>query len=150
MKRISVLFLFLILSGMPVFSQSNAILDEYLALETASFRHSAYIILSAANLIPEDASVEDALTKLDSLKWLPVQGKEQETINLGDLSFLVMKAFDLPGGLLYSLFPSPRYAVRELLHRGIIINHGNPNRQVSSEEAMRIIRMGLDWKGVRS
>ncbi|MDR2096161.1 MAG: hypothetical protein LBP76_11710 [Treponema sp.] len=61
------------------------------------------------------------------------QQKNTAPVTLGSLSFLLMKAFDLKGGIFYSLFPGDRYAYRELVSKNIITGRTDPSQTVSGE-----------------
>jgi hypothetical protein len=61
------------------------------------------------------------------------------SIRLGELCFLIMKAFEFEGSFLYTLFPGPRYAFRELDYLKLIPGRGDPARKVSGEELLRIL-----------
>lgn len=59
-----------------------------------------------------------------------------------------MKAFGINGGLMYSIFPGPRYAFRELVYKGIITRNTNPGGRLSGTNALRIIRIAAEMKGL--
>ncbi|MDR1903813.1 MAG: hypothetical protein LBQ88_16215 [Treponema sp.] len=60
-------------------------------------------------------------------------------ITLGGLSLLVMKAFDLRGGIFYSLFPNDRYAYRELVFKKVIEGRADPTQRVSGETFLYVL-----------
>ena len=60
-----------------------------------------------------------------------------------------MKAFEIPGGLLYALFPGPRYACNELAYLGFIKGNNSPYRTLSGEEMLRMMGYALGWKEAR-
>ena len=57
-----------------------------------------------------------------------------------------MDAFDLPGGIMYRLFPGPRYATREIAYQGFIRGSTLPGRPVSGREVINILRRVMEWK----
>jgi hypothetical protein len=65
--------------------------------------------------------------------------EREDPVNLGEFSLMVMESFDIPGGLMYNLLPSPRYAARELAFRNIVQGEAYPRMAISGERAMRII-----------
>ncbi|HTP57693.1 MAG TPA: hypothetical protein VMM82_02180, partial [Spirochaetia bacterium] len=71
-------------------------------------------------------------------------------VSLGDYSYLLMKAFNVTGGIFYSLFPSPRYACRELGFLRVIPSDARPLRSVSGEEAVRILSNMISLRGGKS
>ena len=57
-----------------------------------------------------------------------------------------MKAFNLGGGLMYTLFPGPRYAYRELTFLNLLSSKGGPYREVSGLEVVNTLSRVLNWK----
>lgn len=57
-----------------------------------------------------------------------------------------MKAFSIPGGVMYHVLPSPRYALRELEFMGFIDKGTNPSKKISGDGVVRILGYVLDWK----
>jgi len=52
---------------------------------------------------------------------------------LNGLSLLVMQAFEIDGGYLYSFFKNPHYAYRAMVYRGIIQGRADPQMAVSGD-----------------
>lgn len=121
-----------------LFAQSNAVIDDILANERMTYGHAVYILGVADGTIPERTSVADAhrQSQADGLYF----GYEREDpVTLGEFSFMVMETFDVPGGLMYTVLPSPRYAARELAFRNVIQGDAYPRMAISGERGMRII-----------
>lgn len=150
MKRIRFLLpIFLSLCAMAGFAQSNSVIDDMLGQEKADYSLAVYLVLSAAEIIPESASPEEALSALSDKGWGLAPAEAGQPISLGQYSYLLMKAFGVPGGVMYRLFPGPRYATREAAHRGFVTDRPTPYRSVSGEEAIRILGSVLSWKEER-
>jgi hypothetical protein len=146
-KWLCLLFVLLFLAvGVSLMAQSNEVMDDFLAEEKASFGKTAYFTLLAVNLISEDASVDQALVTLDQQGWGVKLKKADDTISMGELSFLVMKALDIPGGVMYRLFSGPRYASRELVYLGIVPGKNRPDRIPSGGEVLGVLGRALEWK----
>ena len=60
-------------------------------------------------------------------------------VKLGSFAYLTMQTFDVKGGLLYSLFPGPHYALRELQSVGLIPDHWKANQTMAADEARAIL-----------
>ena len=121
-----------------LFAQSNAVIDDILANERMTYGHAVYILGVADGTIPERTSVADAhrQSQTDGLYF----GYEREDpVSLGEFSLMLMETFDVPGGLMYTVLPSPRYAARELAFRNVIQGDAYPRMAISGERAMRII-----------
>ena len=144
------LILVLIIFTAKLGAQSNLLIDELLEEERVSFGKTAYLVLGAARLVLEETSVDEALDFLSRTDWKVEVKKQDAPIRLGEYAFLLMKAFDIKGGLMYGLFPGPRYACRELAYMGFIKSNALAYRTLSGEEALRILGRVLDWKGEQS
>lgn len=147
-KTYTFIFLFFI-GGLLAFGQSNTVIDVLLEEEQATWGTTAYLVLSAAQLLPENASASEAVDNLTEKGWYKETGTPEEQIKLGEFSHMLMKAFDVKGGIMYRLIPGPRYASRELYFKKIIRSHSSPYRTLSGEEAVDILRMLIEWKEVR-
>ena len=127
-------------------AQSNQTIDRLLDERPATFGDAAYVILSAAGLVPEESSGEEATSVVADRKLLPKTPLPTEPVTLGQVCFLIMKTQGMKGGLLYTLFPGPRYATRELASLGLLKGFTHPSRVVTGEEVMWILGAVLDWK----
>ncbi len=132
----------LLLSASGVFAQSNEIIDEVLLQQELSCGHGAYLVLSASAQEEDAASVEDAWQTLLASPWASGLAADKEAgdpMSLGEFAYLVMQAYEIPGGLMYRIFPSPRYASRELGFKGIIARDAGAYRNLSGQEALAIL-----------
>ena len=109
------------------------------------FSRNGVLVLTAAGLVAEDAVEEEALEALGKQGWGMLPKTLDDDILLGEYSFLLMKALDIPGGLMYLIFPGPRYASRELNYRSITIGKNNPYKILSGEEIVGILGRALGW-----
>ncbi len=150
MRTRSLLTVIFLLIGMNLTAQSNRLLDEFLEEDKASFGRTVYLVLVAAETIPEEMSIPVALNFLRMQDWGMEMKGQEEAINLGEHSFLIMKAFKMRGGLMYSLFPGPRYACRELAFLGLIKGEALAYRTLSGEEVLRILERVLNRIGEHS
>ncbi len=139
MKKSRLVFTLALLTVQPLSAQSNELLDRLLEQSEAKYGDVVCMTLSAARLLPEDATPAQALEVLRQKDWKVRILAADAPTPLGDYAFILMKAFNLTGGLFYRLYPGPRYACRELGYRKIIPSDARPNRIVSGEEAVAIL-----------
>jgi hypothetical protein len=139
MKKSRIALILLLSMALPLAAQSNRLLDQLLDQPEAHFGDVVYMTLTAAKLLQDTATPEQALQTLQEQNWNIQILDTEAPIPLGDYSYLLMKAFKISGGVLFSLFPGPRYACRELGYLKIITTNARPNRSVSGEEAVRIL-----------
>lgn len=78
---------------------------------------------------------------------LPQKAFPEEPISLGELSFLLMKAYNIKGGLMYAAFPGPRYAFRTMVSRSLIQGTADPAMTVSGERFLHILGNVLTYTG---
>jgi hypothetical protein len=140
--------LIVLLAVVPSISaQSNSLLDALLDKSEASFGDAAYLALTAVKSLPETATTAQAVEALKATGWNVRVPAPDSAVTLGDYAHLLMTAFKMGGGILYSLFPGPRYACRELAFLSIISVDARPLRTVSGEEAVRILGKLMEYKG---
>ncbi|MEM5948741.1 hypothetical protein WKV44_09320 [Spirochaetia bacterium 38H-sp] len=120
-------------------AQSNEVIDKILNQKAITCGYAAYLILNAGGIISEDTSPDSAWERWLNMGYVKSNKKAQDPISLGEFSFLITKTFDIPGGMMYSLFPSPRYAARELAYLGYIAENPGPYRNLSGKEAISIL-----------
>jgi hypothetical protein len=145
-KKLLLVVVLLFLGVMVGFAQSNALIDEILAQKKLGYSYAAYLALSAAGVIPDTATPEQALEALAQQDWGIKIPEGPADITLGQYAYLLMRAFNIPGGLMYRLIPSPRYAAREITFLGFVAEKPSPYRNVSGEEALQILENVLNWK----
>lgn len=72
-------------------------------------------------------------------------GHANDAVSRGTMAVALLKALDLKGGVIISLFgPSPRYATRELRFRNIY-PESSPNQTFSGGEFIGLIGRAQDW-----
>jgi len=139
-------FVFILINMPILFAQFDEHIDVILKQENISFGQAVYIVLVASEQCDENAGVAGALEKLRSNGWkIRIKG-ENDAITLGEYSYLLMKAFNIPGGLMYMMFPGPRYAVRELEYKQLLVENPSQGRTLSGEEAMTLLARVVSWK----
>ena len=149
MRCIGFPFLFIVVLFSVSFSlpgQQNAVIDELLEEEKATFGKSVYVILSASETIDEGLSPEEAAALITRKEWHVKPKGPEQPVTLGEFAAVLMKAFDIKGGLFYTLFPGPRYATREIEFRNFVYGRISPYMHISGTEAVTIVRKAAVWK----
>jgi hypothetical protein len=124
----------------------NAVIDSILGQKAISWENAAWLVGKATQLVDDNATPADAVQKAVSEGWGPASRTPEAPLDLKSYSYTLLKALALPHGLLFRIFPSPRYALRELVFRKIVPVTLPPDKQVSGEEAMRFLQAAQDWK----
>jgi outer membrane protein OmpA-like peptidoglycan-associated protein len=108
-----------------------------------SCEDAAWFVLQAAGT-PADVS---PFAFAQAKKWLPGEAIAGDPIKLGQVSLLIMRAFNIKGGFMYSLFHSPHHACRELVYRKLIQGPSDPSLLVSGEQFLHILSRVLSFAG---
>jgi hypothetical protein len=146
-KTLTLLLALALLAGVgSLWGQSNELLDELFEEPATTLEQAAYLILTAAARIPDDSSPADAAAALAEQGWTVPERSADEPLTLGEYSYLLMQAFALKGGLMYRIFPGPRYAGRELAYLQLVKGDTSPYRTFSGEEAIGILGRLMEWK----
>ncbi|GHV93780.1 hypothetical protein AGMMS50293_01000 [Spirochaetia bacterium] len=122
-------------------------MDEMLDSGAVSFAVAAQWVLPAAGLVPADATEDAAFNAAQQGKMVPAAAAAEQAIRLDEFSFLLAKAFKLKGGLLYTWFPGPRYAYRELRYRKLLDGRIDPAQKVPGQRLLHILSQVLDYYG---
>jgi len=140
---------FLVL-GASLGAQSNEMIDALLAESQASYGKASVLALAGAGLIKADAAPEDALASLAERGWA-IEGRAAEApISTGEFAFLLMRAFQMKGGLMYRVLPGPRYATRELSYEKLLKPKAAPGDPLTGENAVRLVGELTERKGGQS
>ena len=128
----------------PVFlqAQTAAELDAVLGAKAVTYAQAARFVLASA-----DDNTPGAFDLAMSRGWLPKNVSAADAINMGELSFLMMKAFNLKGGLMYRMIPGPHYAYRSMVSCSVIQGSADPAMKVSGERFLIILGKVLNLTG---
>jgi len=122
------------------FTETAAELEALLATDALSYEQAASFVLQAADVAASGAAFSYATEK----KWLSDNATPGGVAALNEISLLIMGAFDIKGGIMYSAMKSPRYAYRELVYQGIIQGRADPEMAVSGDLLLFMIGRVLD------
>ncbi|GHV96429.1 hypothetical protein AGMMS50293_27490 [Spirochaetia bacterium] len=146
-KKISLIITIFCLPAYFLPAQTAERMDILLSSPEVSCAIAALAVLPAAALIPEDSSPEAAFAAALEQGVLPKNAEADKAIKLDELSFLIMRSFGMKSGLMYALFPSPRYAYREMIYRKLIQGRNDHALTLSGERLLRILGRTLDFLG---
>jgi hypothetical protein len=144
----TIVFLALFAAAGGAFGQSNEFLDRLLASDSITVGQAAYLVLVASDNLGDDADEARAFELLENFGWAPKGAVADSPIKTKDYSFMLMKAFGLEGGLMYALFPGPRYAYRQLSSSLVIQGRSDPGMMVGGANAIRMLGRVFDVKGI--
>jgi len=133
--------LLLMLAPVLAFCQTAAEMDAMLTANTVSAAKAVRFVLEAADVLPAGLSGPEAeKTAYDlaaSKGW--ISAAAGDSVTLKETAFLIMKAFDFKGGVMYSLFGNPRYAYREMVYHRLIPGRTDQSMKVSGSRLLAIL-----------
>jgi hypothetical protein len=138
-----------VLAAPAVWGQSNTVVDALLAQESATLGGTAYLVLTAAGLLEESRSVDEAMSELKSRPWGFAQTAADEAVTLGSFAYFVMQVFEMKGGLMYTILPGRRYAAREFAFRGYVQGNTSPARRLTGRDVTHMLGKVLESLGQR-
>ena len=135
-------FLILFFASVSVFAQtpersrSTAMeIETLLNAKTVTYAQAARFVLEAANALATDNS-EEAFNYAVQQDWLSKKLSSNDSARLDNISLLLMRSFNLKGGIMYTITKSPHYAYRELVYLNVIQNRADPSVPVSGEQLL--------------
>ena len=145
-KKGAVMFVLLLCGGI-LFAQTAADIDLLLDAKEITYAQAVRFVLPAAGLVEDNISNSAAFAFAVSRGWLSDTVNQDDRINMGALSLIIMKSFNLDGGLLYRLFPSPRYAFREMVYYQLIQGRSDPSLFIAGNQLLHILGRTLSFTG---
>jgi outer membrane protein OmpA-like peptidoglycan-associated protein len=125
-------------------AQTAAEMDDLLASGEVTAAQASRFVLAAADVADESPEAAYALAREKG--WLPKKAAPDQPVRVGELCFLLMNAFDIPGSFLYALFPGPRYAFREFEYLRLLPGRRDPGLRVSGEELLLFLTMTAAYR----
>ena len=131
----SSLFSLLCLLTAPAFlgAQSTAQeIETLLNTNAVTYAQAARFALEASDTLAVQDHNE-AFSYAAEHGWLPKNVSANDTARLDGVSLLLMRSFNINGGIFYSVTNSPHYAYRELTYKDVIQGRADPAMKVSGE-----------------
>jgi hypothetical protein len=143
MKQYASLAFLLLLLPAALHAQSAAEeMQTLLQSPAVSYAQAARFVLEAAGAYDAagaQGAAHSAVRFAAENKWLPAAADAQDAVTLEALSLLIMKAFDLKGGPMYTWFGGAHYSYRELVFKDVIRGRSDPRMKVSGEKMIFIV-----------
>jgi hypothetical protein len=143
-KKTVLLFLLIPLSA-QVFAQTATGLEALLNEQTLTWSATAVFVLEASGSA-DSINGENAFLFAAEREWLPKNAAPDDAARLNGVALLLMRSFDLKGGIFFSLFKSPHHAYRELVYKGFIRGDADPEMTVSGRQLLLIVSRILSVK----
>jgi outer membrane protein OmpA-like peptidoglycan-associated protein len=143
-KAIAIIFL-LALPGL-LHAQTAQALEELLETHAVSNQQAAWLVLEAANIAATSSRTADAFSYAMERQWLPGNARAASQARLDDVSLLIMRAFSIKGGVMYSFLKTPRYAYRELVFQNLLMGRLDPEMAVSGYELLFLVNRVIAFR----
>lgn len=141
MKRTLYIAVAMLLIAAATFGQAAEKIDKILETEAATFGQAAYLIQTALDDGSDGLDFETAFERFKSENQNLIRDSvtAEDVIPVKTYAFLLMKAFDVKGGMMYRIYPCPRYAYRDLQYLGVIQDKKNPDAVMSGASLLQIL-----------
>jgi hypothetical protein len=144
MKKLFLSFA-VILLGLSAFAQSAEEISSILKAEKVNCGQASYLAATYTNSITESDNEAQAFDSMKNAGCFSESSTATSQITLSQISYLYTKALGIKGGLFYTLFPSPRYAYKELKARGVLPTDADPSMSVSGRDCIDLFNSCLEF-----
>jgi len=132
----------------PVNQSTAEEMEIIFEAKAVTYAQVSRFALDAANVLTANSGEEAFKFALEN-NLLPKNTAADEIARLDKISLLLMRAFDIKGGLFYSMTKSPRYAYRELVYQKVILHRAYPAMNVSGQQFLFYVNRLLAMKEAR-
>jgi outer membrane protein OmpA-like peptidoglycan-associated protein len=137
-KTIFLTFLFFHFSLFFCYSQSTAEeIETLLSTKAVTYAVAARFLLEASDVMVT-SDLREAFRYASAKNWVPNNATPSAPARLDGVSLLLMRSFNIKGGIMYSITKSSHYAYRELAYKNIIMGRSEPAMKISGERLLFI------------
>ncbi len=138
-KRFLVMTALILLCAAVVSAQSADALTKMIEADESTVGETAYFLAVYLGSVPESASEADAIRALQDAEICKAGVNADDSLTYKDFAGLIMRTWNVKGGLMYSITKADRYALRELQAMGLISAGADPQAIVSGYDALATI-----------
>ena len=113
-------------------------IESLLNTKAVTYEQAAWFVLSAA-----DIDEQDTFNFAVQQNWLTKKAAPENQINLRQVSLLIMQAFNIKGGPMYSITKNAHYAYREMVYQNLIQGRSDPGMAVTGELLIFMVNQAL-------
>jgi len=129
---------FLVSLSTPLHAQTADEIETLINTNAVTYSQAVRFVLEAANI----AAIKDrgeAFQYAQDHKMLPQKAVPDAAVTLENISYVLMKSFNIKGGLIYTITKNQRYAYRELVYMEIIQGRADPGMKVSGDQLLFMV-----------
>jgi len=120
----------------PVYSQDAGLLTAILEKKAANYADFSYMLVSEIGM---ECSPFEAYTYCDRFDSFNFTTAVNTPITVKSVSFFLMNNYGLTGGIMWSVFKSPRYAYKQLKNDGFWKPGTDPDSILSGRDLVRAV-----------
>lgn len=141
MKRTLCIAVTVFLIAVASFGQSAQRVDDILETTKTTFGQAAYVILTALHDDTDEMDFDTAFDRFKNENQNVIRDSitAKDIIPIKTYAFLLMRAFNIKGGMLYRIYPCPRYAYRDLRYLTVIQGTNNPDASMTGAAMLQIL-----------
>ena len=138
-----------VLLAVPVFlyPQTAERIEHLLATGAVSYGDAAQLVLEAADVFAAPTPAA-AFSYAAQRGWLPKGASAGGKARLDGVSLLIMRSFNIRGGLFFSITKNAHYAYRELVYLNDIQGRNDPAMAVSGDLLLFMVNRILSYQEV--
>jgi len=131
-------FALLILLSASLSAQTADEIETLLSTNALTYSQAVRFVLEAADI----AAIKDhgeAFLYAQEQNLLPKEAAPNTAVTLENISLVLMRSFNIKGGIFYSIAKNPHYAYRELVYKEVIQGRADPFMKVSGDQLLFMI-----------
>lgn len=135
----------LMIATMAVHSLDNRVIDALLEEDVADVERTIYLAMLGGEDSSSNVSVEQTVQDFQELGF-KTRLNLDDPVTVRHFAHIVMQTMEIPGGVMYRIFGSPRYAFRDMVSYGILPQTLSPADELSGEAVVALLGNVLAWK----
>ncbi len=150
MKKNVFLSFFLLVFCALAFAQQADRVTAMLNAPSVTFNQAAYFASSYLGLGSEGMSDDEAGKMLASFSSFPKLSVSEQPLTVKEFAYFCVKVWKIKGGIGYTVFKAPRYALKELKALGFVPVFADPDTYVTGRDALYIMGKCADYAEAQS
>lgn len=145
MKKNVILSFFLLFFCALAFAQQADRVTAMINAPNVTFNQAAYFASSYLGLGSENMSDAEAGKMLAGFSSFPKLNISEQPLTLKEFAYFCLKVWKIKGGIGYTVFKAPRYALKELKALGFVPVFADPDTYVTGRDALYIMGKCADY-----
>ncbi len=113
--------------------------------ETLTWEQAAFLVMAGSGRVTDTTTSVQAWESLSKTQWYTNIPDRLSPITVGQFSLLLSKAFNVKGGLFFTLFSGERYAYRELVYKRVVPGSADPYALIKGTDAMKMLEKAITF-----